>query len=271
MAVILREGKTPAGRGSADHPQARDRTHPRPLARGPHSGARRFPLRPGRGHGMVRRTRRGLHFWLWRQRGSQGHDPGGADVLCVERAAGLRQSCAPLPPQLRRKGCNKERCIAARTKQRRARHRYVVTSLNGTAKHLYETSTAAAAGARTIKWHKAQLASDRTSCVTEGQSVRLILHTAAYWLMLTARNAIAKRLRSRLRSSRAAPSPDQDRRPRDRRNGPHRVHLPTAWPDRAVFRHSQGALRSRTVSRCTVAAFVSPGYGAKTSRQRQVR
>jgi hypothetical protein len=35
-----------------------------------------------------------------------------------------------------------------------------------------------------IKLHKAQLASDRTSCPLANQ-MRLILHTAAYWLLLT--------------------------------------------------------------------------------------
>ena len=44
-----------------------------------------------------------------------------------------------------------------------------------------------------IKLHKSQLASDRTSCRSAlANQVRLVLHTAAYWLMLTVRNAIAK-------------------------------------------------------------------------------
>ena len=43
--------------------------------------------------------------------------------------------------------------------------RYVVTSLTGTAKHLYETLYCARGQAENfIKLHKAQLASDRTSC-----------------------------------------------------------------------------------------------------------
>ena len=38
-----------------------------------------------------------------------------------------------------------------------------------------------------------QLASDRTSCRSAvGNQVRLVLHTAAYWLMLTVRDAIPK-------------------------------------------------------------------------------
>ena len=42
-----------------------------------------------------------------------------------------------------------------------------------------------------IKRHKSQLASDRTSCRSPlANQMRLILHTAAYWLMLKVRGAI---------------------------------------------------------------------------------
>ena len=42
-----------------------------------------------------------------------------------------------------------------------------------------------------IELHKAQLASDRTSCRDPlANQVRLILHTAAYWLLLGVRDAI---------------------------------------------------------------------------------
>jgi Transposase DDE domain group 1 len=44
-----------------------------------------------------------------------------------------------------------------------------------------------------IKLHKTQLASDRTSCRSPlANQVRLVLHTAAYWLLLTVRDAIPK-------------------------------------------------------------------------------
>lgn len=44
-----------------------------------------------------------------------------------------------------------------------------------------------------IKLHKSQLKSDRTSCNSPlANQMRLILHTAAYWLMLTVRDAIPK-------------------------------------------------------------------------------
>ena len=70
-----------------------------------------------------------------------------------------------------------------------------VTNLTiGTAKRLYETIYCARGQAENlIKWHKSQLASDRTSCRSPlANQLRLILHTAAYWLMRTIRDAIPK-------------------------------------------------------------------------------
>jgi hypothetical protein len=63
--------------------------------------------------------------------------------------------------------------------------RYVVTNIKGgTAKHLYEKIYCARGQAENlIKRHKSQLASDRTSCRSPlANQMRLILHTAAYWL-----------------------------------------------------------------------------------------
>ena len=75
--------------------------------------------------------------------------------------------------------------------------RYVVTSFtHGSAEWLYESLYCARGQAENlIKLHKSQLASDRTSCRSAlANQVRLILHTAAYWLMLTVRDAIPKPL-----------------------------------------------------------------------------
>src|SRR5438477_575829 len=64
----------------------------------------------------------------------------------------------------------------------------------GSAEHIYQTLYCARGQAENlIKLHKAQLASDRTSCRSPlANQMRLILHTAAYWLMLTVRDAIPK-------------------------------------------------------------------------------
>jgi hypothetical protein len=73
--------------------------------------------------------------------------------------------------------------------------RYVVTSLRrGSAEWLYDTLYCARGQAENlIKLHKTQLASDRTSCRSPlANQVRLVLHTAAYWLLLTVRDAIPR-------------------------------------------------------------------------------
>ena len=73
--------------------------------------------------------------------------------------------------------------------------RFVVTSLQtGSAEHLYERLYCARGQAENlIKLNKAQLASDRTSCRSPlANQMRLILHTAAYWLILTVRDAVPR-------------------------------------------------------------------------------
>ena len=66
---------------------------------------------------------------------------------------------------------------------------------SGAAKHLYETIYCGRGQAENfIKLHKTQLASDRTSCRDpRANQFRLILHTAAYWLLHTLRAAAPKR------------------------------------------------------------------------------
>ncbi|RRI01497.1 IS1380 family transposase [Mesorhizobium tamadayense] len=71
--------------------------------------------------------------------------------------------------------------------------RFVVTNLDkGSAEHVYDVIYCARGQAENlIKMHKSQLASDRTSCRSPiANQVRLVLHTAAYWLMLTLREAV---------------------------------------------------------------------------------
>ena len=88
-----------------------------------------------------------------------------------------------------------------------------------------------------IKLHKAQFASDRTSCRDpRANQVRLILHTAAYWLLHTLRAAAPKRsewaraefntLRLRLIKIAARVVEGAAR---------IRIWLPTACPDAAMF------------------------------------
>ena len=73
--------------------------------------------------------------------------------------------------------------------------RYVVTSLEAASpEDIYARLYCARGQAENlIKLHKTQLKSDRTSCRSPlANQMRLILHTAAYWLMLTVRDAVPK-------------------------------------------------------------------------------
>jgi hypothetical protein len=97
----------------------------------------------------------------------------------------------------RAKSWNKERraCARIETTTKGLDIRFVVTSLaEGAAQHVYETLCCARGQAENlIKLHKTQLASDRTSCRSpRANQMRLILHTAAYWLLLAVRDAIPK-------------------------------------------------------------------------------
>jgi Transposase DDE domain group 1 len=73
--------------------------------------------------------------------------------------------------------------------------RFIVTNLAGTPRWLYEAVYCARGRAENlIKAHKRHLASDRTSCTkATANQFRLVLHTAAYWLLHTLRDLAPKR------------------------------------------------------------------------------
>jgi hypothetical protein len=117
--------------------------------------------------------------------------------------------------------------------------RYVVTSLKGSARHLYENVYCQRGQMENlIKLHKAQLASDRMSCHSAtANQVRLVLHTAAFWLMHGVRAAIPRSnplakcefatIRERLIKIAARVIEHLAR---------IRIHLPTSCPEGALFR-----------------------------------
>jgi hypothetical protein len=117
--------------------------------------------------------------------------------------------------------------------------RYVVTSLPGSAQHLYENVYCQRGQMENlIKLHKAQLASDRMSCHSAtANQVRLVLHTAAFWLMHAVRAAIPPKnplakaefatIRERLIKIAARVIEHIAR---------VRIQLPTSCPDGALFR-----------------------------------
>jgi len=72
--------------------------------------------------------------------------------------------------------------------------RFVVTNLTGTPRWLYEILYCGRGQAENlIKAHKLHLASDRTSCSkATANQFRLLVHTAAYWLLHTLKGLAAK-------------------------------------------------------------------------------
>lgn len=125
--------------------------------------------------------------------------------------------------------------------------RFVVTSMAaGSSEFIYDKLYCARGQAENlIKMHKSQLASDRTSCRAPlANQMRIILHTAAYWLMLTVRDAIPKtsalakaefatlRLRLLKLGTRVIESAARVR-----------LAFVAACPDAALFRHIATALQ----------------------------
>jgi hypothetical protein len=126
--------------------------------------------------------------------------------------------------------------------------RFVVTSLkDGTPERIYDTLYCARGQAENlIKMHKAQMKSDRTSCrCANANQMRLILHTAAYWLMWRVRQALPEtaalrvaefatiRLRLIKLAARVIETASRVR-----------IALASACPDAALFRHVALALRA---------------------------
>jgi hypothetical protein len=171
-----------------------------------------------------------------------------ADAIAVQRAlSGKDKVRGFMAFRYGAKSWGKERRFVARIEAttKGMDVRYVVTSLRVGARHLYETLYCARGNAENfIKLHKSQLASDRTSCrEPKANQFRLIVHTAAYWLMLAMRRAIPHRsqlscaefatMRLRLIKIAARVVEGAAR---------IRVFLPTACSDRHVFRALAGRL-----------------------------
>jgi len=148
------------------------------------------------------------------------------------------------------KSWSRERRVVARIEASRQGLdiRYIVTSItHGAPEWLYaELYCARGQAENLIKLHKSQLASDRTSCrAATANQMRLILHTAAYWLILAVREAIPKThalakaefatLRLRLLKVAARITEKATR---------IRIAFASACPDAGLFRHIAGALKA---------------------------
>jgi hypothetical protein len=198
VAVLLRPGKTPSGREIRNHLRRLVREIRRywPDTRITFRGDSHY----GRPEVMDWCEENAIHFVF----GLSGNDrlrglvEPAADDVRVRRA---ETDAAVLRRYTEIRYAAKSWCVERRVAARIEATaqgldiRYVVTSLaHGSAEWVYDSLYCARGQAENlIKLHKAQLASDRTSCRSPlANQVRLILHTAAYWLMLTLRDAIPK-------------------------------------------------------------------------------
>lgn len=171
-----------------------------------------------------------------------------ADDLKVRRAeAGAERMRAFASFAYRARSWARERRVVARLEAstRGFDARYVVTSLSSKPRQLYEALYCARGQVENlIKLHKTQLASGRTSCQSPvANQVRLVLHTAAYWLMLTLRDAVPA-------ASALARAEFATLRLHLLKLGARviekaariRIHLASACPDAALFRLLAGRL-----------------------------
>ena len=246
VAMILREGKTPSGkevRTILKHVIERIRGHwPKVhiLVRG--------DSHYGRDEAMEWCERQGVDYVFGFGTNTVLAEMmrGNADAVCVKRAASGAEKLRGFAKfRYGAKSWKRERRFVARIEAtgKGLDIRYIVTSLNGGGKYLYETVYCARGEMENfIKLHKAQLASDRTSCRDpRANQFRLILHTAAYWLMLAVRKAVPRRsplfraefstLRLHLIKIAARVMEGAAR---------IRISLPTACPHAALFRHLAG-------------------------------
>jgi len=246
VAMILREGKTPSGkevRTILKHVIKRIRGHwPKVdiLVRGDSHYGRHEAMEWCEQQGVDYVFGFGVNAVL------AGIVRDDADALCVERATSRAEKLRSFRKfRYGAKSWTRKRRFVARLEAtgKGLDIRYIVTSLKGGAKHLYDTVYCARGEMENfIKLHKAQLASDRTSCRDpRANQFRLILHTAAYWLMLAVRKAMPKRsplyraefatLRLNLIKIAARVVEGAAR---------IRISLPSACPNAALFRHLAG-------------------------------
>lgn len=248
VAVLLRPGKTPSGsevRTILKHLVKRIRRHwpkTRITVRGDSHYGRPEAMEWCEDHGVD---------YLFGLAGNKVLDALAgevADDLKVRRAEAQAEKMRAFTAfSYAAKSWNRARRVVARLEAtpRGFDARYVVTSLKGKARHLYEDVYCVRGQAENlIKMHKVQLASGRTSCQSPvANQVRLVLHTAAYWLMLALRHAVptasplakAEFTTLRLRLLKVGARIVE-------RAARIRVHLASACPDAALFRLLAGRL-----------------------------
>jgi hypothetical protein len=251
VAVILRPGKTPSGREVRGHIRRLVRAIRR------HWPKTRITLR-GDGHygrpevmDWCEANTIDYVFGLTGTKALAAKVEAIADDIRVTRATGNQDAVRGFAQTTHAAGSwSRERRVAARIEATPLGLdiRYIVTSIpHGTPEWLYADLYCARGQAENlIKLHKSQLASDRTSCrAAKANQMRLILHTAAYWLILTVRDAIPKAqplataefntIRLRLLKVAARISETASR---------VRIAFASACPDAGLFRHIAATLKA---------------------------
>ena len=239
VAVLLRPGKTPSGpevrtllkhlvrrirRHWPQHPDRLPGRQPLRPTRRPWPGARRTASTTSSGSPAIAR----LHALAYEV----------ADDLKVRRAeAGAEKMRSFAAFAYAARSWSRKRRVVARLEAstRGFDARYIVTSLAGEPRHLYEDIYCARGQAENlIKMHKGQLASDRTSCqsplanqVQPGPAHRSLLADAHPPRRHPPHRAARP---CRVRNPQAAPP--QDRRPRRREGHPHPHPLHIGLPRR---------------------------------------
>ena len=175
-----------------------------------------------------------------------------ADAVRVERALEDQDAVRGFAETTHRAGSwARERRVAARIEATRLGLdiRYVVTNIaTGTAEWLYaELYCQRGQAENLIKLHKAQLASDRTSCrAATANQMRLVLHTAAYWLVLAVREAIPKaHALAKAEFATIRLQAAQGRRPRHRERQPCPPRLRRRLPRRRPVPPDRGRPQAR--------------------------
>ena len=204
VAVILRPGKTPDGAEVAlvlRHVIGRIRARwpaVEIIVRGDgHGACPREGGGPARGDGLVRTPAYRLHLRLAGNSVLRRQVSPVAEDTALGRLAGEAEKVRRYGDfRYAAKSWKVERRVIARVEAgpQGADSRFIVTNLRGLPKALYEKVYCARGQAENlIKAHKLHLASDRTSCSkATANQFRLLIHTAAYWLMLTLRGLAPK-------------------------------------------------------------------------------
>jgi len=198
VAVILRPGKTPSGKEAAGYLRRLYRRirHHWPTTRLTIRGDGHY----GRPELMDFCEKHGVDylFGVTGTKALAAKIEDVADPIRVERArTGAAAVRGFAEARHKAKSWTKERRVVARIEATPLGLdiRWVVTSLETPSpEDIYARLYCARGQAENlIKLHKTQLKSDRTSCRSPlANQMRLILHTAAYWLMLTVRDAVPK-------------------------------------------------------------------------------